>query len=353
MAKDAKPNIPDLKDEYNYSKNWSISDPPGSNYHGTSVHNGYGADNLQTFIDGTINRHSDYSINLSYNTDSWYSMTFKEKTGRLFGYVTEYHDSGGGTYGDISISRLNSNGTYTLVSSATVSQWSWIKLADSLEAGTYRFTPSGGRGYRPMTEIYIERHLESRICLVNDNTYIIPTKDYFDVNTKTFAPLSINDIAYNECVLLKDINNRFIIDDTEYIPSDYINITDYKICYITSNKIDSFHFEYNCANIKDISVKPYFEEKNKRKYLNYYCKYDDTLYEQYKYGIYKFKDFKDSIKSVSLYIENYNKVLLNDYQDFLYDNKRYIKFLNSHKKIIISKTYNQEYKYVKDTLDKF
>ena len=124
------------------------------------------------------------------------------------------------------------------------------------------------------------------ILLKKDDQYFSISKDYFDTDTLSFRSvhLSSDDLPNVE---LKTLNNPIEINGVSYIPSDYIDFSEYKICivdFLKDKEKNIITVNYNLSetslNKAEIKIKDEFKTEE-----NYHTKItgSNTQYIKYKY----------------------------------------------------------------------
>ncbi len=227
----------------------------------------------------------------------------------------------------------------------------------------------------------------------DENNFYIPTKDFFDVNTKSFKKLTSNELeteVLNKTLMpisIAGLNAPITINNEETIrPSEIMDLTKYKICIIYGNTIDKLNIKYTPSytalsktniKIKD-KYKPISDEleptflditSNDKSELTYFLDYGES--KSYKkctelnkevinkdfYANFMLNDQNALLRSVILYGKNndkYNKI--KNYNIEVYEDcnrNKLVNFKNSYDEIIVNRIAKESFDYTIDTLDTF
>ena len=217
-----------------------------------------------------------------------------------------------------------------------------------------------------------------------ENNFYIPKKEYFNIDTMSFNPVTKNDIVLlfnnKECTNITELNVPFIINGVKITPSSIINFSKCKICCISADVINEIKLKYSPSEIslsksniklkdkiKEVTYKNFIDIESTDKALLKYNISDSDLFincnlldiqilkEQTKvtFNLYS----PDSCISKILFKESINrklkKIKRTEY-DFEYDLlKLHIKLKNNYKKVLINAISKRKYKYYNDTLETF
>lgn len=215
-----------------------------------------------------------------------------------------------------------------------------------------------------------------------DDKYYIPTKEYFNIENRSFNPVGSEEIvnAVNNYSFLDlfSIKDSFNIDGIEYNPLDYINLAQCKLCTINEKAIDKINVKYSpdiieydkffikLKNTISANYKDFLDIKtNNKNYIMYNIdsKNDkpvsniDTEIINKKFNLtFKFNN-KDAVLS-SIYIKEYENFILNriNKNDFtlsanLLNTK--LTFKNNINRLYVNRITKQKFKYASDTLETF
>ena len=95
---------------------------------------------------------------------------------------------------------------------------------------------------------------EYKVLLKYNNQYYCVSKEYFDISTKTFIPVLINDFATIPLMDLTKLNEDIIINNTHYTPSDYFDFSKSNICIISKEKIKSLQLNYKFLVARNFNI---------------------------------------------------------------------------------------------------
>lgn len=220
--------------------------------------------------------------------------------------------------------------------------------------------------------------------------YYITTEKYFDVNTKAFIPVKIEDIYSNittgSVYPLSNLYESFLIDGTEYYPYNLLDYANSRICIINKNCYSELNIRYIPSDIAlnktFIKIKSRYtpisdelettfldiaaEDKNK---IDYFFDYGEV--KSYKncsilstdkisndfYMNFKLNSADSLLQAVTLYGKNNDKYTkLREPGINVYDNlknNKLMKFNEGHDEVIINELCRQSLEYTINTLDKF
>ena len=228
-------------------------------------------------------------------------------------------------------------------------------------------------------------------CLEYNGNYYIPLEKYFNLDSKSFIPLSkldiYNSMVKGEMCQLNVLYNPFVIDGVKYYPYKIFDYTNSRICVIDIDKYSKLNINYTLSedalNKTSIKIKdkytplalnllnPYLDITGINELgMTYSIKYDskiniidkksnlidiEILKDDF-YLSFKFNNSTSKLNSVTLY-ENedivYKKINDNDFivqNDFVHT---FVTFKDAYNKILANKITKQYFKYYNNTLDKF
>lgn len=228
------------------------------------------------------------------------------------------------------------------------------------------------------------------------DNYFLPCAKFFDETTKSFVPLTLDEIM-NETendldnLLLFNIKTPFTIGTTTYNPLDYIDLTQFRLCVVpVYSRIDeilsnatlgyvpsstalsktSIRIKKNWTPLNEDLNNAYFDitavSKNNISYtFDYYsnesvtniCDVIDTeIFKDSFYSTFKLNSPNSMLKSVGIYTVdkvNYTKIKedhLNIERNF---ENTWITFRNAYNKVYINQINKVHFKYIKETIDTF
>lgn len=236
--------------------------------------------------------------------------------------------------------------------------------------------------------------------LSRNDKYYITNSVYFNEKTKEFIPVTlaqiVNEIKNNDeiCILL-NINDPFSvvsIDDkgntitTNYVPSELIDFSQYKLCAMSLNNLYKITINYTPSSIAlsktNIKIKdkytPLTDELKStflditatdKSKIDYFLDYgEDKSYKSCSilnkdiisndfYANFKLNSADSLLQSITLCGKNNNKYTkLKNTSIDVYDNlkdKKFITFNSDYDEVIINKLSKQSLDYTIDSLDKF
>jgi hypothetical protein len=225
-------------------------------------------------------------------------------------------------------------------------------------------------------------------ALVKDGRYYVPNKQTFDIETKQFKDVSIEDVTLYNCSI-KELTNAFMLNGETITPNNIIDFSKYKICLLSDNILpDTLEIKYNPSlkilsktTIKIKEKYTPFSEALRNAYLNiigtnkskigYTVNYekifkdvsnnnasliDEEILKDDFYLSFKFNETSSILNTITLYkndnvtyskIENDNLIITNDFVN------TFVNFERAYGKVLINRITKTYFKYYADSLDKF
>ncbi|AGF59616.1 hypothetical protein B0P06_006110 [Clostridium saccharoperbutylacetonicum] len=226
----------------------------------------------------------------------------------------------------------------------------------------------------------------------DENNFYIPTKDFFDIDTRNFKKLTLTELEteiLNKTrmpISITGLNTQITVNGENINPLEIIDLTKYKICVICEKIVDKLNLNYIPSNIAlsktNIKVKneytPVHDEleptflninSNDKSKMDYFLDFgENELYKNCNmlnsdiiindfYLNLRFNSYDGILNSITLYGKNNDKYTklkstnIDIYNRF--NSEMLISFKDNYKEVLVNSIAKQSLEYTINTLDKF